>query len=148
MREKAGDRGDVGQDRVAREGERVERALGGGVVPGSAGVGDHDRDEAQVGAVANGGLDPDLDRDADDREGAICASRSANSSGVPSKADIESLSKTASDARGRSSGTIWNPGESRRNGETTSSTRSLRCQAIAVRSWETPISSVGRVMCR
>ena len=34
-----------------------------------------------------------------------CASRSANSRGVPSNADIESLSKTASEALGASSGT-------------------------------------------
>ena len=39
-----------------------------------------------------------------------CASRSANSSGVPSNADIESLSKTASDARGRELGHDLEPG--------------------------------------
>jgi hypothetical protein len=36
------------------------------VVPRSAGVGDHDRDEAPVRPVPNGGLDPDLGRYADD----------------------------------------------------------------------------------
>jgi len=68
-RQEARDGGDVGQDRVARRRQRVERALGGGAVSGSAGVGDHDRNQAQVGAVPDGGLDPDLCRDADDREG-------------------------------------------------------------------------------
>jgi hypothetical protein len=54
---------------VARKGEGVEGALGGGRVSGSAGVYDHDRDEAAVTAVSNGGLDAHLGGDADNRKG-------------------------------------------------------------------------------
>src|SRR4051812_36041087 len=51
------------EDRVAREGEGVERAVGGLGVAGSTGVGDDDRDVAEVGGVTDGGLDADLERD-------------------------------------------------------------------------------------
>jgi len=39
-------------------------------------------------------------------------------------------------------------GESRRSKDRASATRSSRCQAVAVRSWETPMSSLGSDMCR
>jgi hypothetical protein len=45
---------------------------------------------------------------------------------------MASLSKTASSPRGDSSGTIWNPGVSRRNQDSTCSGPSARCQAIAI----------------
>ena len=60
-------------------------------------------------------------------------SRSAIASGVPSSADIVSLSKIASLSRGASSGVIAKPGESRRNHGLTSLGLSTRCHAIAMR---------------
>src|SRR5262245_22951759 len=75
-------------------------------------------------------------------------SRSAMSRGVPSNADIVILSKTASVARGASSGASWNPGLSRRNQGRTSAADVTRCQAFAIRSWETPANSLGKDRCR
>jgi hypothetical protein len=65
----ASDGGDVSQDCVSRSGQNVYTVLGRSMVPGSAGISDHDRDEAAVGAVPDRGLDPDLGRDAGDRKG-------------------------------------------------------------------------------
>ena len=75
-------------------------------------------------------------------------SRRAMLSGVPSNADIASLSKTASEGSGATSGISWKPGESRRNQGRTSSGEATRCQAIAMRSWNAPISSFGSDMWR
>jgi hypothetical protein len=72
-------------------------------------------------------------------------SRSAMSSGVP---DIASLSKIASLAEGVSSGASSKAGDPRRKRGFTSSTRVSLCQAIAVRSCDTPDSSFGSDMCR
>jgi hypothetical protein len=58
------------------------------------------------------------------------------------------LSKTISVGAGESSGTSANSSESRRNAMRTSLTRSTRCQAIAVRSRDTPATSFGTAMCR
>ena len=55
-------------------------------------------------------------------------SRSAKLSGVPSNADLASLSKMASLGNGASSGTMAKPGESRRNHGWTSAGSSTRCQ--------------------
>ena len=74
-------------------------------------------------------------------------SRSTSSSGVPTNIDMASLSNTASLGSGASSGTSWTSGASRRNSGRTSSTRSTRCQAMAVRSWKTPASSLGSDRC-
>jgi hypothetical protein len=70
------------------------------MVSGSAGVGDHDRDQTEVGAVWAVGSRPTSMATPAIAKAVTCASRRANSSGVPSKADSESLSKMASDAWG------------------------------------------------
>ncbi len=56
----------------------------------------------------------------------MAQSRSARSSGVPTKQDIVILSKMTSLAWGSSSGTSWNGGESRRNAGFTWSSRVTR----------------------
>ena len=61
----------------------------------------------------------------------IPRSRSAICIGVPAKADMASLSKMASSARGDRSATIWKPGVSRRNHDWTFPGSSTCCQAIA-----------------
>ena len=73
----------------------------------------------------------------------IPQSWSAKARGVPSKADMASLSKTASSGRGASSGMMAQAGESRRNQGRTASGSSVRCQAIAVRSCVVPIQDLG-----
>jgi ABC-type spermidine/putrescine transport system permease subunit II len=67
--EQRGDRPDVGLQRHPGVVEAGQGALPGRWVHRPAGVGDHDRDEAEVGAVADRRLDPDLGHRPDDGEG-------------------------------------------------------------------------------
>jgi hypothetical protein len=75
-------------------------------------------------------------------------SRSTMSSGVPANADMVTLSSTSSSGRGSSSGTSSKPGEPDSSIGCTSATVCTRCQAIRVRSADTPAISFGRNMCR
>ena len=65
-------------------------------------------------------------------------SRSTASTGVPTSADIASLSNTGSSATGASSATIRVCAASGGKVDLTASARSVRCHAIAVRSAPTP----------
>jgi hypothetical protein len=78
----------------------------------------------------------------------IPQSRNTMSSGVPMNADIEILSSTNSSEVGANPGTSWKPAESRSRNGRTWATVPTRCQAIAVRSADTPAIALGRNMCR
>src|SRR5258708_5689065 len=59
--------GGVRQHGIAGERQALERALARVLVAGTAGVGDDDREESEVGGVPDRGLDADFGGDADDR---------------------------------------------------------------------------------
>jgi len=100
----------------------VERALGGGRVSGSAGVADHDRNQAAVAAVTNGRLDADLGRDADDRKGSdLGVAQREVERGALERGHRELVEDRLRLARSEL-GQELKTGESRRNGETISST--------------------------
>ena len=132
----------VGLQRHLGVAEAGQRAFAGSRVHRPAGVGDHHRDEAQVGPVADRRLDADLGHRPDDREGVDPAVAQHHLQGRADEHRHGQLVEHGLAGQRRGSGTSWVSGR-RRNSGRTSSTRSTRCQAMAVRSWNTPASSLG-----
>jgi hypothetical protein len=102
-------------------------------MPAAAGVLYDDGNDAEVGGVPRGRLDPNFHRNANDGDRANAAVAQHDREGRAANADMVSLSKIASLVRGASSGVISKPGEPRRKQGVTFSGSSVRCQAIAMR---------------
>jgi hypothetical protein len=111
---------DIGEQGVAGESKTVQGPLAGLRVSGSTGVGEDDRDVAEISSMRAVGSTPISNATPTTTTVVTPQSRSTMSSHVLSNADIVILSSTASRDVGASSGASWDCAASGGKGDDTS----------------------------